>query len=226
MITEIQEYETALGGHRHPVLMTAMWPSGPDVNEWLWHSPAEAVSPSSLRRYVGIGADYTLDPPAGDGRKVVIADTDHIWGIGGDVDWVWRALMRGLNPIFMDPWDGDFVVHPPYGPTVRPAMGLARRLVDRFDVATLEPCDELASSGFALARGDRSVILAFQPDGEKLGLDLRGVEGRFVAAWHHVSLGAETPAPEVQGGGVAHLATPYADGSVLVLTRREEGTPR
>ena len=40
-----------------------------------------------------------------DGRKIVIADTDHLWGVGGDRSWVWKSFLRGLNPIFMDPFD-------------------------------------------------------------------------------------------------------------------------
>jgi hypothetical protein len=224
MITEIQEYEKELGGHRHPVLMTAMWPSDPEVNEWLWNSPAEAVSPSSLRRYVGVGADYMADPPPGDGKKVVIADTDHVWGIGGDVDWVWRSFTRGLNPIFMDPWDGDFVVHPPYGPAARPAMGFARRLADEFGIANLVPSGELVASGFALATADRSAIVAFQPESDKLGVDLRGVDGTFSVEWWHASIDATTRHPSVEGGQIAQIATPYLGGSVLVLRRTEQGS--
>lgn len=222
MVEEIQRQRTR-GGYAHPVLMTAMWPSGPDVNAWLLEGPAEAISPSNLKRYVGIGDDYMFDPPPADGRKVIIVDTDHVWGIGGDQTWVWRAFTRGLNPIFMDPWEGDFVVHPPYGPEARAAMGLARRLSDELDLAALVPSGQLVSSGFALADEGRTVIVAFLPDEAKLGVDLRGLDRRFTCEWRHVSMDSTTRHPFVTGGTVVQLASPYLGGSVLILKVNQDG---
>src|SRR5688500_18580594 len=56
--------------------------------------------------------DYHVDPPAADGRKVSIDDTDHIYGTGGDAAWVWKTFLRGHNPIYMDPlkWDDSLRV--------------------------------------------------------------------------------------------------------------------
>ena len=44
-----------------------------------------------------------------DGRKVVVADTDHLCGVCGDGPFPWKALTRGLNPLFMDEYDGTAV---------------------------------------------------------------------------------------------------------------------
>ncbi len=48
---------------------------------------------------------HKFDPPSADGKKVVLPDTDHLWGHGGNYKWVWKCFLRGLNPIFMDPWN-------------------------------------------------------------------------------------------------------------------------
>jgi hypothetical protein len=89
---------------RHPVGMTYQWcATSPGTNANLLDSPAEWVSPNPE---APDGYDYRRNPPPADGRKVILTDTDHLWGIGGNVGWVWKSFLRGLNPIFMDPYDG------------------------------------------------------------------------------------------------------------------------
>ena len=222
ILEEIRAHEQRLVGMVHPTWMTAMWPATPEVNDWLRASPAEAISPSNLKRYVGLGDDYIDDPPPGDGRKVVIIDTDHVWGIGGDVDWVWRSFMRGLNPIFMDPWDGDFVDHPPYGPGARQAMGIANTLASQVNLGALRPAGDLVSSGFALADPDREVLLAFQPGEGKLTVDLRGTTGSYRAVWQHSSSDSCSPVLPVEAGQIRQIASPYCSSGVLVL-RKDQG---
>jgi hypothetical protein len=73
MINFIKDYEAGKP-KQHPVGMTVEWPDG--NNDELFASPANWISPN----------DYA-DPPPADGSKVIISDTDHIWGIGGDRDW-------------------------------------------------------------------------------------------------------------------------------------------
>jgi hypothetical protein len=33
------------------------------------------------------------NPPLNDGRKIIINDTDHLWGIGVDHQWVWKSFL-------------------------------------------------------------------------------------------------------------------------------------
>ena len=96
---------------QHPVGMTFCFPGGENTD--LFDSPADWISPNSTRK-----DDYCENPPAGDGRKVIISDTDHLWGVGGDRAWVWKSFTRGLNPIFMDP------LEMPRWESVRQAMGI------------------------------------------------------------------------------------------------------
>jgi hypothetical protein len=50
---------------------------------------------------------WRKNPPKADGRKVVIVDTDHLWGIGGDAEWVRKVLSAGHRVAYMDPLDED-----------------------------------------------------------------------------------------------------------------------
>ena len=80
-----------------PIGMTAYF--GTNIPFWddAMASNADWVSPRQGDR----GQDWILNPPLED-RKIVIVDSDHIWGIGGSADWVWRNITRGHGVIFMD----------------------------------------------------------------------------------------------------------------------------
>ena len=82
---------------QHPIGMTFQFKGG--ANQTLLDSPADWISPNP-------DGGYRDNPPAGDGSKVFICDTDHLWGIGGNEAWLWKSITRGLNVIFMDPYDG------------------------------------------------------------------------------------------------------------------------
>lgn len=99
MINLIHSYE-ATKPKRHPVGMTQyQWPRR---NADLFNSPAEWIAPwEELPDY-----PYRDNPLPSDGKRVVIVDTDHLWGIGGDRAWAWKSFLRGHHPVFMDAYDG------------------------------------------------------------------------------------------------------------------------
>ena len=82
---------------QHPVGMTFMYPGG--TNQQLVDSPADWISPNQ-----GTPAeDYRYKPSARYLGKVIVNDTDHLWGhTGGDSVWVWKSFLRGLNVLFME----------------------------------------------------------------------------------------------------------------------------
>jgi hypothetical protein len=136
---------------QHPIGLTG---HGSVSNDAMRASPADWYSPVSSD-----WPDLKADPRVADGRKVSLLDTDHVFGVGGDPKWVWKAFLRGHNELFMDPY-GD----PAWAPILasqgvgvrdaeaaRRAMGLTRRYAGRIDLAASGPAPELASTGDCLA---------------------------------------------------------------------------
>ncbi|MEW6755782.1 MAG: hypothetical protein AB1505_33105 [Candidatus Latescibacterota bacterium] len=119
-------------------------------NAALFDGPADRISPNPD---ADGGYTYQSNPPPNDGRKVILSDTDHLWGIGGSASWVWRSLVRGSNPLFMDPYKRgvlDQGSDAQWGP-VRRALGDTRRMAERMDLAAMTPHGDLASTEYCLA---------------------------------------------------------------------------
>jgi hypothetical protein len=163
MIRFIHLYEKTRS-KQHAVGMTSIYPNG--RNSDLWASPADWIAPNDTP-----AEPYKTNPPASDARKVVVADTDHLWGIGGNVDWVWKSFSRGANLLFMDPYKA-FIIKGAELPLVRDPqteeqsqgaesraeweavrrnLGYARLFADRMNLAAMSPQPSLASTGYCLA---------------------------------------------------------------------------
>ena len=118
--------------------MTVGYPVLEVDNAALFASSADWISPNSER-------GYRNNPPAADGSKVIIADTDHLWGVGGDHTWVWKSFLRGLNPIYMDRLDSDAKSE-----RARRAMGQTLRYANRMNLAAMAPRNDSCSSRYCL----------------------------------------------------------------------------
>jgi hypothetical protein len=161
MIRLIQQYEREKP-RQHLVGMSFQYKGG--RNSDLFASPADWVSPNPEAP----GAfSYRDNPPPADGGKLVISDTDHLWGIGGNVAWVWKTFLRGHHPIFMDPYDGSVLRRgdEKQWEQIRKAMGVVRRLSQQIDLARLTPQADLVGGGFCLAEPQRTYLL-WAPKGE------------------------------------------------------------
>ncbi len=111
VIDLVKQYERRMGYQPHPIGMTMQYPV-PDqsrVNEVLYDSPADWISPGFDDVAIGQSGDdsrspsrWYVDPPASDGRKVVVTDTDHYAPGMGEALWAWKAFLRGQYPILMD----------------------------------------------------------------------------------------------------------------------------
>ena len=175
MVDFIKEYESSKP-KQHAVGMTVEWPGG--NNQELFASNADWISPNEYQ-----------DPPAADGSKVIIVDTDHIWGIGGDRQWVWKSFTRGLNPIFMDGYDGagygvggaGFDFDDPVWVSLRRNMGYTRSYAERINLAAMTPRGDLCSTDYCLANPATSgaEYLVYLPDGGDVecGSDVHGRRG-------------------------------------------------
>ncbi len=179
MIRYIHEVEEGKP-EQHPVGMTFQFKGG--ANQTLFDSPAEWISPNPE-------GGYRDNPPANDGKKVILTDTDHLWGIGGNQAWVWKSFTRGLNPIFMDPYDGVVlgIRFDPKFESLRRSMGYALQFAERLDLNRCKPVNDLSTTGYCLTNPP-SQYLVYQPTaGESLKLKLK--KGTYRAEWFDPNTG-------------------------------------
>lgn len=212
MIRFIHEYERAKP-QQHPVGMTFQHEGG--SNQTLFDSPADWISPGS-------DGGYREDPPAADGTKVIIDDTDHLWGIGGNVGWVWKSLCRGLNPIFMDPYDGTILGTDSQWEPMRQALGHVRAVADRLPLAAMTPHNELASTGYCLAQPGAEYLI-YAPEGGEVTVDLTAATGELTVEWFYPSTGEAAPSKSVKGEAKRALAAPFAGEAALYLYQGAPG---
>lgn len=220
LVETIHAYEAGKP-KQHPVGVTGRY-------EWsardLLATGAEWISP---------GGEYMWDPPPADGSAVVIVDTDHLWGIGGDYVWVWKTFTRGLNPIFMDGYDGaaygvggaGFDFDAPQWVMLRANLGYTRAYAQQVNLAALRPRAELCSTGYCLANagGPGAEFIVFQPDGaNEFTVDLSGVSGSLAVEWLNPADGSRAAGEAVNGGGTVRFTPPFAHA---VLYLRQPGGP-
>lgn len=213
MIRLIHQYEQGKA-QQHPVGMTFQYKGG--SNQTLFDSPAEWISPNRE-------GGYRDDPPASDGRKVILNDTDHLWGIGGNRAWVWKSFLRGMNPLFMDPYDGVVLGKPadPRWEPVRKALGHTLRLSRRLDLAAMAPQDALASTGYCLATTaeQKEDFVVYLPKGGEATVDLAAARGPLAIQWLNPDTGALRSGGKIEGGQRRQFAAPFPGDAVLWLTR-------
>ncbi len=228
MIDLIHDYE-ATKPNQHPVGMTFQWAKKHGgTNQALFDSPADWISPNPE-------GGYRDDPPPADGSKVIISDTDHLWGIGGNQAWVWKSFCRGLNPIFMDPYretekageqQPTWTNHlsgasrlDPRWESIRRSLGYTRSFAQRMDLTAAEPQGELASTGYCLANPG-SEYLVYLPEGGTVTVDLSDTAGELAAEWFDPSRG-ETVAADATNAGASRQFTAPFDGDAVLFLRRD-----
>jgi len=211
IIRFIKEYEKGKA-KQHPVGMTFQYKGG--SNKTLFDSPADWVSPNPE-------GGYRDDPPAADGRKVVLNDTDHLWGIGGNQAWVWKSFTRGHNVIFMDPYDGDVLggkFESRFEP-VRKGMGYTRQYAERMDLTAMRPRPELASTGYCLARPGAEYLI-YNPDAKARSFEVTLAAGGYECEWFNPSTGQVAKKERVEAGdGRREFTAPFEGDAVLYLRR-------
>lgn len=243
LINFIKETESKMA-KQHPVGMTHRGDKKM-TNQILFDSPADWISPN-YSPYPWKLSDSTVttsfkeDPPQADGTKVVINDTDHLWGHGGNHKWVWKSFLRGLNPIFMDPWeplpgrknddkaqgwlyhidgvtkdDRDY----PDWDLIRRNMGYTRDYAKKINLAKMFPHSELTSTTYCLAdRGEE--YLFYFPEGGKGNINLREATGEFDVEWFIPLLNRTVAGPKkLAGGSILSVEAPTSLDAVLYLKK-------
>jgi hypothetical protein len=221
MIDFIHTYE-ASRPKQHPVGMTATYPNYSSSD--LYNSPADWISLGS-----GVNMD-TYVPPVATGGKVILADTDHLCGICGNRQWVWKSFTRGENPIFMDVYDPATTSRGmPLDPTgneveIRNNLGYTRAYASRMDLAAMTPLPGLCSTGFCLARPGVE-YLAYLPSGKTITVDLSSTSQTLNVEWFNPLNGRTVNGGLVNGGSSRIFTSPFTADAVLYLYSTAGPTP-
>ena len=222
---------------RHPVGMTGGGEGLRNID--LFNSPADWISPR-----VEPGQDYSSDPPAATGGKVIINDTDHLAGVleNPTAGWVWKSFLRGLNPILMDvlqnrspgyeqKWN---LPNRPGLAETRQAMGQTRTYAKRLDLAEMTPAGELVSTQYCLAnlgneyliylpfsenRGIDKIFKRLGITSSKITINLSNIKGTFRSEWFNPKENAVIDGDEIIGGETKSLKVPFSGDAVLYLYR-------
>jgi hypothetical protein len=200
VIPEIHNREQQDGFARHLTWMTFPWPGG--NNNALFSSAADIVAPNGY-----------FDPAPATGNKVVISDTDHIYGMGGDQRWVWYNFTRGMNIAYMDDMAGTPLNgKAPQGWQVdaRRAMTETAHWAERIDLRHMLPYGTtVASSGHVLANLAGGEYLAFDPAGGSLTLNNLAA-GTYAVEWMDVNTNTTVASANVTtGAGNRTLQSPF-----------------
>lgn len=238
----IKTYE-ATKPKQHPVGLTA-WNVGYPVsrlsrwNAWgeMVQSPADWISPGG-----GTGGDWNTNPPATEGRKVILSDTDHFGPV--KPDWVWKSFLRGLQPILMDSYtygEPDWYTAAEQE-AMRKAMGYTLTYATKMNLAAMVPRSNLCSSTFCLINPGSEYLLYLPSDSHWIEstrflwrvapllrpflsrtatVDLSATSGELLVEWFNPNTGVKTNGGTAIGGGSRSFAAPFAGNAVLYLKRK------
>ena len=235
VIATLKRYEQETGSTAHPVGMTFLYPVADQssANDPLWASPADWISPGFDDGPMPGDSRWRHDPPACDGSKVVLSDTDHYAPMGSDAVWAWKSFLRGHNPLLYDlgivsgvPPSDRSAGAPSYDSLepARHALGDTRRVAARVDLARLEPRGDLTSTTYALARPGHE-YLVLQPAGSEGSLTVDLEAGTYATRWFGVDRRDEHEAEPVRvdRASTVTLRSPFDTATPAVVHLRSEG---
>jgi hypothetical protein len=238
VIEFVKRYEQEVGHEPHPVGMTMQYPVSDQrkVNAPLFSSQADWISPgfdeavAATTQHDGgpPPGRWLTDPPANDGTKVILTDTDHYSPFKSDALWAWKSFLRGHNPILYDfgiinganpPDRSAGTPYESFEPA-RYAMGDTLRFADRMNLLEMKPRGDLAATGYALANpGKEYLVLQPSDTGDPFTVELTA--GTYAVEWHSLTsreglLGERNLM--VQSNGSRRFTSPFvASPSVLYL---------
>ena len=249
VIDVVKRYERQKGYATHPIGMTMQFPVADQtkVNEALYASRADWISPgyddeifTDGRHPMAPGAPPSRwfdNPPANDGRKVVITDTDHYAPGRGDALWAWKSFVRGHQPILMDfgliggvkPSDPSAAAPgvPPFAAfePARYAMGDTRRYAERMNLADASPRDDVASTGYSLVNAGKEYLI-LQPAESAQPFTVELPAGVYTTEWYSIKSREKRDAGTTtsERGSRVSFEPPFTSGgpTVLYLKRVEK----
>lgn len=206
VIDFVKKYEKEKGYEHRPIGITMQFPveDSTKVNEPLLNSAADWISPGyDDEIFAGGGhpmapgsppSHWYDNPPAADGKKIIISDTDHYAPGQGDALWAWKSFMRGHHPILMDYGIMNLAPHelapgePPfetYEPA-RNAMGDTLRFAERMQLIDMLPRTDLGSTKYVLANPGKEYLI-LQPEAEEPSFSVTLEPGTYEVEWFNVT---------------------------------------
>ncbi|UCD28224.1 MAG: hypothetical protein JSV03_14210 [Planctomycetota bacterium] len=190
---------------------------------------AEVVSPGGSKTYF-------WDPPAATGRKVVIADSDHIRPLNVTYEWAWKSFTRGLQPILMDCkyqgltwWKGrGFQPKHPKWQKLRDALSVMLSYANKMNLVKMVPQKEKtktpSGTGYCLYEAGKEYMV-YQPAAKQpFTVELPG--GVYRYEWINPVSGKDrTGTVESKGGNTSFTAPfPWPAGLYLKRTTMTTGS--
>jgi hypothetical protein len=234
VINTVKAYERDMGYDTHPIGMTYLFPVADlsESNEPLWNSPADWISPG-YDDTLGEGR-WATDPPANDGSKVVLLDTDHFSPFSSSAVWVWKAFLRGHNPILYDLGilGGGKPANPSEGTPsfdslepARHALGDTRGFAERISLATMQPNTEVSETRFALVDPNEEYLI-LQPGEAGGAFTVALAPGQYSVEWHSLRSRETLPGTTltVDDPDPVQLSLPSEVAAPAVVRLRRDGT--
>ena len=244
VINFLKQYEHEKGYAKHPIGMTMQFPVSDQtkVNDPLFNSPADWISPgyddeifTEGRHPMAPGSPpshWYDNPPANDGRKVVITDTDHYAPGSGDALWAWKSFLRGHHPILMDfgiisgvnPSDpsAGSPGGPPYNvfEPARDAMGDTLRYAQKLNLIEMKPRNEMSSTAYALANPGKEYLI-LQPETASDSFTVKLDAGIYSLEWFNINSRKKNKGEKVTVDNQedVRFTPPFAGPVVLYLKR-------
>jgi hypothetical protein len=236
VIDFVKRYEAQMGYARHPVGMTMQYPvrDQSKVNDVLFDSPADWISPgfddvdSPMQN-----SRWFTNPPANNGAKIIISDTDHYSPMKSDALWAWKSFLRGHNPIL---YDLGIVtgVNPPDPSSGSPsfasleparyAIGDTLRFAREMGLIAMEPRGDLSSTGYALANpGEEYLVLQPSETADPFTVTLEPYT--YSVQWYSVGRRETKGAGKVtvEDHKSTRFTAPFAEAGPAVLYLRRVG---
>ncbi|HET6514265.1 MAG TPA: DUF4082 domain-containing protein, partial [Thermodesulfovibrionales bacterium] len=206
MVDFIHDYERTKP-KRHPVGITVM---GQESNSALFNSTAEWVSPT-------FPAPVDSDPPAADGTKVVLLDTDHLAAEVGSQAWVWKSFLRGYNPLYMDNLLSGYLQKD----RTRVAMGQTLVYANKINLVAMIPRSDLSSTAHCLANPGNE-YLVYQPTAGTI-FSVNVSAGTYNYEWFDPSSGSIPSTGRITVSSDNHDFTPPFTGDAVVYLSAAPG---
>jgi len=219
MIDYIKNYESGKP-KQHPVGMTVEYPNGNNSELFSTSNHADWVSPN------GDSGNYMTSPSPANGKKVILIDTDHLWGEAlppSPSVWVWKSFTRGLNVIFMDCYKAEFCdvynVNDPNRLSLVKNLGYTRSYAIRMNLKGVTPRTNIntCSTKFCLVRNGKK-YLVYRPSGSgSIIVNLTAATGKMNYEWFNPANGKVIKTGTINGGASRTFTAPISGEIVLYI---------